>query len=116
MLWNINKTHGVIELIVYSLILIFAVIDHFLTYWELSLGIAEEANPILHGIMAMPIIISFPLRYMWISLMLFLLWKISRIRQELVKKALKFVALIYGMVIIYHCIIIFLSHLIPNPF
>lgn len=93
----------------YVFILIFSIADHFLTYWELNQGIVQEANPLMANIVAMPVIISFSLRIPWILLMLFLLWNLSRLRQVYVKHSVMALVLVYGMVTIYHFIIILLS-------
>jgi len=87
-------------------IILLSVTDHILTYWEINRGIAREANPIVAGIMNMPLQVSLPVRLSWVLLMLTLLWCSSKYKPLLVKRSVIFLTVIYSLIITYHLTVI----------
>jgi len=93
----------------YALIFCFSIIDHFMTYREIRRGIAQEANPLMVPVMALPPEISLPVRALWMLLMLSLLKYLSGLKPHFVKKCLSYLAIFYVFIILYHLLILFIS-------
>jgi len=91
----------------YLLILLFCTIDHLLTSWELNTGFVRELNPLMADLMGLPVSTSLMLRLLWILTALLGLHYLSRFKPILIKKCLRFLVVVYGMVIIYHGIVIY---------
>ncbi|MDD4169824.1 MAG: DUF5658 family protein [Desulfotomaculaceae bacterium] len=90
----------------YLAVLLLALMDHFLTYWEIAQGIATEANPLLVGIMTMPVNCSLFIRITWIAALLLLLRDLSRFKPVLVRRAILSINVIYSLVIVYHAVLV----------
>lgn len=91
----------------YMLILLFCTMDHLFTYWEIGTGRAYELNPLLSGIMDLPVNISLPLRLSWTLMMLFGLGFLARVRPVLIARCLFVLVVLYGLVVVYHGTIIY---------
>jgi hypothetical protein len=94
-------------MVYYLIILMFCTIDHLLTCWEIGTGWAYEFNPLLEGIMQLPVSISLPLRLTWTLVMLLALVFFTRLRPIFVEKCLRILVMVYGLVIVYHGTVIY---------
>ena len=91
----------------YLLILLFCTMDHLFTCWEIGTGWAYELNPLLIGMMSLPVSVSLPLRLLWILAALLALRYLTRFKQVLIEKCLRALVVVYGMVIVYHGTVIY---------
>ncbi|MDD4237032.1 MAG: DUF5658 family protein [Desulfotomaculaceae bacterium] len=99
----------------YLLILLFCTMDHLFTYWEIGTGWAQELNPLLIGLMSLPVSASLPLRLSWILAGLLALRFLTRVRPVLVEKCLRTLVVVYGLVILYHGTVIYrILHIISR--
>jgi hypothetical protein len=88
--------------------------DHLLTFWEINTGLAYELNPLLTGLMSLPVSTSLPLRLLWILTALLALSFLTRFKPVLIERCLKVLVVVYGMVIIYHGTVIYrIIHAVP---
>lgn len=91
----------------YLLLVLFCTVDHLLTCWEINTGLAHELNPLLIDLMSLPVSTSLPLRLAWILAALLVLGFLTRFRPVLIKKCLRALVVVYGLVIIYHGTVIY---------
>lgn len=91
----------------YLLILLFCTMDHLFTCWELGTGLAHELNPLLIGLMSLPIGTSLPLRLLWILAALLTLRFLTRFEPVLIERCLGVLVVVYGLVIAYHGTVIY---------
>ncbi|MDD3653291.1 MAG: DUF5658 family protein [Desulfotomaculaceae bacterium] len=97
----------------YITVLVFAIIDHFFTCWEIGQGIAKEANPLMVRIMTLPANLSLLIRILWIAALLLLLWYLSRYKPVLVRRSILLVVSVYSLVVVYHLALLTLCFNVP---
>ena len=94
----------------YIIIMFFCVADYLFTVYHMSNG-AQEANPLMQGIMCQPLWVSFIIKNAWTAFLLVVIFLLeSKCSFQLIWWAKKTMVTFYGLVIGYHLILFFIYH------